>query len=407
MSTNFEMFEQSSYVESPASGIDESLRADADGPLVRCQSGSPGCLPTVEFDDDTPGDDSPGDEQPKKSPGDDRSPESPKSEAMKIHPWMQLLRSSDTDKPLIARLPRRTDDIRDLSIADLESLARKNATSDSDIKERSKAYQELIRQYDEKLPPKDFEKSVGRMSKIQGDGTEPRSIESYKEFGEIANKMQDQIRVRQDYAAFLKNAGKFDEAKKIARDADEKAQLLLKPVRIDKESVTPWNLIRKEFEHAMKNMSSFNSADARSELQKLCIDRYVGQDGILNRPKQTSILLSEVSLGTKIDWNKEKPDADLDQSKSFDLKQAYEAAKRARESTKQLFGYDPLEERINDHAKGQPSVKALFDLMLSAIENSEKTKQPLLGLDGKPVPAELIERIKNEKPKRTWESLGR
>ncbi|MBX9693745.1 MAG: hypothetical protein K2Z81_15255 [Cyanobacteria bacterium] len=391
MTTNFEMFNQSSTSESILSEVHDSLRADADGPLVRCQSSSPGCLPIVEFDSEKPQDD-----QPKKSNSDERPKTSPDSgENLKIGPWMQLLRSPDTEKPLVARLPKRVEDIGDLSTRDLEVLAHDRATSDNAVNERMKAFQELIRRYDEKLPTKEFEKALGKLSKLQGDGTQARTMDSFEEFGEITGRMQDHIRIRQEYAEFLKRCGKFDEAQKAALDAEEKAQILLKPVRIDNKTVTPWNLIRRESLETLIYMGRFGSKEAQ-QLEKLLIDKYIGRDGILNRPRQTSILVSEISLGTKINWNKENPEADLGKSKSFDLKGAYEAAKRARETTIQLFRYDPLDRYQNDRSKGEPSVKALFDLMLDAIENSERTKQPLLGPDGKPVSTELIERIKKE-----------
>ncbi len=360
-----------------------------------------------------------------KSPGNEKSEApaqpgnksgSPSGDGVKT-PSQRFMFPRSSESELKARRPSELPEAREelslneLPASQLEKMAQQLADKGSDknvIKLQKFIYEELIKRYDARLPDRDFDKAIAMMSEIQKSkpASDSEIIPSHQTFAEVAGKIQDQIRVRQEFAGILKRAGMFDEARDMGLQAEAKAQRLVKKVRVGNEDVVPVELIRKESDRCVESFSKIENGKERAALNQIVVDKYMGQEmGLVYAPRRTAMLVAEASLGTNVDWSKDVSAAKIENPDVLDLQKAYEAASRARNHAIQVQGYDPLEGTQNFRPNGQPSEAGLFDLMIRTIDGAERQGKPLLGRDGKPVPSELIERIKKERAKPALDSL--
>jgi tetratricopeptide (TPR) repeat protein len=288
-----------------------------------------------------------------------------------------------------------------VSDRDLEIKIREKSGDLEQAEEVKAMYKELIARYDAGLNAKDFEEAIPSMALLtealkQGkdikDGpngtrilsdeplTPERRWRFHKAiFGDM-QMMNEQVRIRMEYAQFLKASGQFKDAETMGLEARDKAEALAKPRQVDGKSVRIVDFMNQEAAKLVDDMNQISDPQKRQEMQVAYIV-LKGRDvdsGAIKTPINTNKFLAQLYLGTEIipKLNSKGEiegiqDIKFGQSSAFKPQKAIDPAQRALQYTRDILGVDPLDAKT---AKENPGVASLFGVLADVLDKPEKYK---------------------------------
>lgn len=312
-----------------------------------------------------------------------------------------------------AEAPKFQGDPRFAKMSD-DDIGRKIAENSKDlekVQETKDLYKELIARIDAGLNDKDFAESVPSMKLLtealkQGKdikdgpdgkpvlGDEPLSAERRLRFhvavfGDM-QMMNEQVRVRQEFATYLKASGQYKDAEAVGLEARDKAERLTTPIKVDGKDVRIVDLMKQEGAKILEDLPSIptttiqmnngETTTPRAEMLK-ARNAIMGEDsdsGFIKSPITTNKFLAQLYLGTEVvpQLNDKGQIAGLKEIKfgqgsAFKPGLAIDPAQRALQHTRDITGLDPLDKNT---AKDNPGIASLFGVLADVMEKPENYK---------------------------------
>ena len=302
------------------------------------------------------------------------------------------------------RFAKMTDEQINLKIAE-------NAKDLTKVQETKDLYKELIARIDAGFSDKDFAESVPSMKLLtealkQGKdikdgpdgkpvlGDEPLSADRRLRFhvavfGDM-QMMNEQVRIRQEFAQYLKASGQFKDAEAAGLDARDKAERLTTPMKVDGKDVRVVDLMKQEAAKILEDLPSIptttiqmangENTTPRAEMLK-ARSAIMGEDsdsGFVKSPITTNKFLAQLYLGTEVvpQINDKGQIAGIKEIKfgqgsAFKPELAIDPAQRALQFTRDITGLDPLDKNT---AKDNPGIASLFGVLADVMDNPENYK---------------------------------
>lgn len=211
------------------------------------------------------------------------------------------------------------------------------------------------------------------------DLTEERRLAMHSDLRTVMTVAHQQISYRHELAAMLWRDGKYADSEKYALEAAQKAEQLMQPIEFNGKKIRMIDLMNIEGAQAVSDLSKISDPEAQQDLQNfnLLLKGTNAGTGSLNLPIITQKFLSMLYLGSKLTENrtyftetKNAPDdVRFGLTSAFKPQKAYEAAEKARQLTKDIYGFDPMSA---DSPKGDPTLSSLFAGMYEIVENADK-----------------------------------
>ncbi|MBX9671157.1 MAG: hypothetical protein K2X93_26450 [Candidatus Obscuribacterales bacterium] len=258
------------------------------------------------------------------------------------------------------------------------------------------AYEELIKRIDLALDPKEFEQATrasqlllecmqnGKDIKEGPDGKrvmsdEPLSVSRRwlfhtAVFGdlEVVNR---QIQIRQEYARFLTSAHQNKDAEQMLIAARDVSERLLKPIDMDGKKISLMDILKQESKQLRDDLPKFLDPEKRQVLQQGQIF-LLGADansGLMKAPINLNKSLAEFYLAPEY-----IPEVDefgrvtglkevrFGTSNALKPQKSYEAAIRAKENIKTVYGDGPVKQDVEEN------VGLLFAGLADILDNPKQ-----------------------------------
>ncbi len=286
---------------------------------------------------------------------------------------------------------------KDMGISDLEKRLGEKTKDASTVEEAKAIFKELIARFDLAFDDKAFENSMPVMDLLCRALKEGKEVEQGADgqpvlsdnklsadcrwkfhvsvFGDLES-MNNQVRVRLEYAQFLKAAKQFADAEKMGIEARDKSERLMKPVEVNGTLVRPVDFMQMESRLLVNDLLEIPNPDRRQSMQQASMFLTGPEFGANKSPINTNKFLAQLYLGTELipEVNEKGEivgilDIRFGQSSAFKPQKAFEAAQRARQATMTILNLDPLDPKA---AQENPGVASLFGGMLEVLDNPAK-----------------------------------
>ncbi len=189
--------------------------------------------------------------------------------------------------------------------------------------------------------------------------------------------MTNQANSKMRTAGFLFQNKQYKDAQDYALWAKESADKL------------PIDLLREEAKQLKADIALYDDPQVRAEF--LRVSDMLATDGKNQAadtlPIQTRKMLTVLYMGTEFKNDGRQVTAEFGKTTGFKPERAFEMAKETREKTKEILGFDPLDEK---QARQDPEVASLFGGICEMINNPEKYNMYKL------VDEYTVERMKKE-----------
>ncbi len=283
------------------------------------------------------------------------------------------------------------------SDADLSKMIAEQSGKPEKFENVKSMFEELVRRYDSDLTKDQFSSSVSSTKTlldalkagkdlVDGPGdkrvlgteklSEDRRFSFHSAISSDMEKLNDQIRIRQEFAKFLQGAGKEKDAEKIGIQSRDLAERLMKPIDVDGKQVRPIDLIRDEATQLINDQSEMSSANKRLKLN----DAYnslagVNLDsGLIKTPINTNKFLAELYLGAQ-ELPKQnaqipggKAEVQYGSSSVFKPEEAFKAVEKSLLYTKEILKIDPLDTRV---AAQNDGISSIYRGLVAIVEKPE------------------------------------
>ncbi|MBX9669250.1 MAG: hypothetical protein K2X93_16615 [Candidatus Obscuribacterales bacterium] len=164
---------------------------------------------------------------------------------------------------------------------------------------------------------------------------------------EVSRKLLTPIEARMRYAQFLVDSGGFSEAAKVALEARALAERFARPVKVTNHI----KLSPLELENPLLGMEALS-------FERNLPPWVDGLHPFANSMKDANVFLAKLYLGPDEDWSIGVP-KEIGDGTFFDPVKAFDAAEKARQTTKDFHGYNALSLRAVNSAEIQNLYKAL------------------------------------------------
>lgn len=277
-----------------------------------------------------------------------------------------------------------------------------------EFKEAVDKLERSVKMADFAMPAKDFDKTVGQLDHIllllekdrdrklkfdtkTGDQNRQRvdsneltllqKTELLQSYQATTDKLTAPVKARLQYAEFLQEAGRLEDAAKIAADARNVGEKLIKPAKIT-DHIT-MSLGDIEARESDIRASSFGIANPLGTMR-------LSGDNVTKSLVDTNLFLAKLYMGPELDWQKNSIDK-LGESKLFDPIKALDANTKAMS----LIKFRPQFEHLYPAEKNTDEMKNLHSALRKVFSEPDKYKlSERTDSDGKPFSQEQIKLIR-------------
>ncbi len=269
-------------------------------------------------------------------------------------------------------------DVKEVPWVELE----KEGNDTSNLEGFKAARTEMIRRLDEAMSPEQYKQSIesipillkalkegkalatgrdGQKILLDKDLTPAERLRFHDAIEHDLSIIAQQAVIRMEFSQLLYRSKQYADAEQVAKDAIEKADVL------------PLEMIEQTGKQLLEDLKHISDPVTRDAMRKRAISysRSTGEPSLYRMPLMTRKGLAAMYLGAEVELLPNGKTASIAMGRNvlFKPDKAYELAKETRAKTKELLGFDPMDEKA---AMQDPSVATIYGSIMEVLDNPKK-----------------------------------